>query len=187
MHAIQLALLYALIGGGAVVVLAVHRARVGARWYDYALVLAFWPLYGPLLIAGAAVTQEAPTFESRLDAARGRVREIDRLLAEPDFDLAAAEARCAQLEGGAAESARGRVEAIHRLQHVRDELIDELTEIDELTARLRVQSELARLAGDEDGARDLVDELTDRVHALDAMIEVAATVGCRGGSVRRVG
>lgn len=133
------------------------------------------PLAGLLPDAAAAAT-----LERRLGLARTRVEEIDRLLADRDFDETAAAERKRELEaqGGhrAAAAAGARATSIRRLRDLRAQFARELAEIDELLVQLRVQAEVVRLAGDRDGeaGKDLVEELVLRLESLDAMLEEGA-------------
>ena len=181
---------------------------------DAAWLLPLWPLHLPMLLAaraepppdqptpgdpfldalaGAAGTplaellpdaQTAQALAARLRTADARIHEIDRLLDEPAFSLAAADAREAELEARGDERgtavARSRADNIRRLQALRDRCTAELEEVGDLVAQLRVQAEVVRLSGDIEGqaARDLVFELVCRVEGLDAILgDVSAPAG----------
>src|SRR5687767_2533526 len=165
MRATELAILYALIGSGAAILMLARSG--GARILDAAILVPFWPLYGPFLLMGktgpAILPAEMITpLSARLNVAKSRITEIDRLLAQPELDERAARARLDQLvaqgDDRAAASVQARLTSIERLRRLRERFSRELTEIDELLAQLRVQSEVMRIAGGaQDNSRDLID------------------------------
>jgi len=183
----ELALLYSVVGVGCALALLVARRRskgAGSLVLDAALLAPFWPLYGPFLLLKAlppeAATAEASglsgqvlelplssllpddetarALEARLELARARVAEIDRLLADPDFDEEVALERKRQLEARgdvrAAATARGRAASIRQLR------------------QLQGQAEVVRLAGESDrsASEGLLDELRLRLETLDEML-----------------
>jgi hypothetical protein len=185
MTVVELAVIYAAVGAVAGVVTRVRRAPA----VDALLTAALWPIYGPFLLIGggapvddrerellAALRRASATplgavlpdeaagraLARRLRDAAARVRDIDAVLARPDFDVAAARRRA-----GAAL----RVQTIERMRKLRDRCAAELDEVDELIAQLVTQAELVRLAGADDGAAaELVRELVARVEGLDALL-----------------
>lgn len=118
----------------------------------------------------------AASLEERLASAQARVTEIDRLLSLPEFSEDAARSRRQELEERgdrrAASTARQRVQSIGRLKQLRGRFADELTEIREILAQFRIQAEVVRLAGEDDGqaTRELITELQLRMEALDEML-----------------
>lgn len=186
MRTSELLLVYGVVGVAcAGTLLLAQRGRI----LDAFLLLGFWPLYGPFLIMGAiSPVDEADllgkllpgddahrALNERLALAQGRVKEIDALLQRPDFSVEQTEVRQKRLldagDDRAAASARARLDNIHRLVALRTRFSRELTEVDELLAQLRVQSEVVRLAGRvDDGTRDLVNEIMCRVEGLDAIL-----------------
>jgi len=118
----------------------------------------------------------AAALERRLALAQARVTEIDRLLSLPEFSEEAATRRQQELEDRgdlrAAATARQRVQSIARLRQLRARFSTELTEISELLAQFRIQAEVVRLAGEDDGqaTRELISELQLRMEALDEML-----------------
>jgi len=120
----------------------------------------------------------ARALDERLGEAQSRIVEIDRLLGLQDFSKAAANRRYEELkdrgDSRAAATARRRLAAIGRLEDLRQRFANELTEIDETLAQLRVQAEVVRLSGSAGGSRDhteLIDELVIRMESLEAMLE----------------
>jgi hypothetical protein len=188
--------------GSAAAFLVMRRPVTAGSVADAALLGAFWPLYGPFLLlhgppASAGATfqpavspgdpppplasllpdlETARALELRLSQAESRVAEIDRLLALAEFSEGSALARQAELEARgddrAAATARQRVLAIRRLRQLRGRFATELTEISELLAQARIQAEVVRLAGEDDGhaTRELIAELQLRLEALDEML-----------------
>jgi hypothetical protein len=164
---------------------AVGRATVR----DCALVVALWPLYAPILaVAGAGDSEEqralaaladhgaARDLAGRLAGARHRLRDLDALLARPDFDPAAAERRAGELAASgapaAAAAAQLRARTLGRLEALRARYRSELAEVGELVAQLAAQSELVRLgSGAPTTSSDLIDELIARVEALGAVVD----------------
>ena len=184
MTVIELAVGYA--GVGAVLALvAVVSRRAGAL--DAILLLGLWPLYGPVLAGGGG--REAPALDPREEAlvralpdevqarglarrlrdGRARLAALDRVLARPDLDEAAA------------RSPR-RIDTIRRLRELRTRFAAELEQIDEVVTQLTVQLELVRFAGDPD---DTVAELTaDLCARIDGLDEVVVDLGNSAGAGR---
>jgi hypothetical protein len=165
-----------------------------------ALAVGLWPIFGSAITHGGTDERErellaalaragatplgavlpapatARALARRLRDAAARVREIDDVLARPDFDAGAVRVRAADLERRGASScavstAELRAQTIERLRRLRDRCAAELDEVDELIAQLVAQAELVRLAGAVDGdAQDLVRELVARVEGLDGLL-----------------
>src|SRR5262249_50724609 len=116
------------------------------------------------------------SLDARLQAATGRIAEIDAALSRPEFSEPAAIRPQEGLRGqGASESAlsatRLRLQNIRRLRSVRDRFTRELEEVRELVAQLVTQAEVTRLAGGADGALSpLVHELSCRIEGLEQMV-----------------
>jgi hypothetical protein len=155
---------------------------------DCALVVALWPLYAPILaLAGGDTGEEralaaladhgaSRDLASRLAAARQRLRELDTLLARPDFDPVAAERRAGELAASgaaaAAAAAQLRARTLNRLDGLRARYRSELAEVGELVAQLAAQVELVRLdPGAPTTSSELVNELIARVEALGAVVD----------------
>lgn len=118
----------------------------------------------------------AASLEQRLALAEARVAEIDHLLSLPEFSDDAATSRQQELERRgdhrAAATARQRVQSIGRLKQLRGRFAAELTEVREILAQFRIQAEVVRLVGEDDGqsTRELITELQLRMEALDEML-----------------
>ncbi len=200
----EFAALYLLIGVGAAAGLLVFRRPLTpGSLVDAALLGTFWPLYGPFMAFQGRAEAESPTdaavivgssdvdlplaallpdrgtaeaLEQRLSLAEARVAEIDRLLAQPELEEDAAEARWRALDARgdqrAAATARQRVQSVRRLRGLRERFAAELTEIREIVAQFRIQAEVVRLAGEDDGraTRELLNELHLRLETLDEML-----------------
>jgi len=180
MRGLELSALYLLVGLG-VTIAASLQARTSG-WLDAGLLFAFWPLYGPFLVAGRPQPAQpsallmADGIPARLEGLSAKVSALDQVLAQPDFHLPAAEARKAEHEakGETRASARvqARIESILRLQERRAQLHENLAEARELMAQLRVQTELMRVSGgSEVDTSALVLELESRVQGLDGLLE----------------
>lgn len=176
----ELAVVYVLIGSGAAVVLLAKSGRPN-RLFDAAILIPFWPLYGPFLLMGArpreiavGILPDERVLAARLSTVRDRIGEIDRLLERPEFSESITLGRQKLLtESGdtrAAQAAEARLTNIRRLRTLRDRYTRELTEVDELLAQLSVQSEVVRLAGDPASLDDLVQEIVHRVEGLDTIL-----------------
>lgn len=178
MRATELAILYLIIGCGSAIALMVMDRR-SRRILDAVLLLPFWPLYGPFLLISRpeAGDPKLARLQQCLAKAGSRIAEIDRLLARPELDARSAAARLVQLrERGderAAASVQARLTSIERLERLRERFEREVTEIEELLAQLRVQSEVFRLAGGADtGTRELLDDIICRVDGLEAILAI---------------
>lgn len=118
----------------------------------------------------------AASLEQRLTLAQARVADIDHLLSLPEFSDVAAKTRHQELERRgdhrAAATARQRVQSIGRLKQLRERFATELIEIREILAQFRIQAEVVRLAGEDDGqsTRELISELQLRMETLDEML-----------------
>ena len=182
MKALELWSIYLLIGVGAAVALYL-RAELG-KW-DLLLLIPFWPLYGPLLLASAqapSALQLLPEaelqgrLEARLSSVRGRVRELDQLLDDPVFSPEAALNRQQELEAAgdlrAAASAQARGANIARLVRLQSRYRGELVEVEELMAQLEVQKEVLRRLGATNGdPQDLMLEISARIDGLDEFLD----------------
>jgi hypothetical protein len=139
-----LATFYLLTGGACAVAARRLRSSVG----DAALLVFFWPLYGPFLLTGAALEPEAGWGRERqleralrrvagtplarllpdraavrglgraLRAAATRLREIDAFLARPEMTRTAVAAQLEAMEAAAA-SPEARASLVLRLQSIR--------------------------------------------------------------------
>jgi hypothetical protein len=172
MRLLTLGLAYAALG----LCLAVVRFWRGPRAHRRAeavLLTLFWPLYAPFCFASRLV--EADPLARRLARAEARAREIDRLLATPDFDAQAVLRRADTLEAAgqpqAAAAARRVLGNIRRLQAIRRRYAEELAVVEALQHQLRTQAQLMRLAGQpQEGLDDLVGALEARVEALEEVL-----------------
>jgi hypothetical protein len=118
----------------------------------------------------------AEALAGRLAGASERVAEIDALLTQPDLSEETARLRhetlLARGEARAAAAAAGRLENIRQLRALRERFAAELEEVHEMLLRLRIQAEVARLAGGSDrGTRELIEEVLGRIQGLDAILE----------------
>lgn len=192
----ELGLLYLLVGaGGAAAVLAKSRAEAAQRALDTALVLLFWPLYGPFLWMGSALARPGgasplerlaadgrEAIARRVDAAEAKLAELDALLSRPELSAAAAEARRTELRarGDAVGErlAHNRLRAIERVHEIRAHFARELDQVRELMLQLEVQGELVKLAGEGDGGtRELLAELSVKVECLDEIVRTGFELG----------
>jgi hypothetical protein len=192
---------------GAVAALA-WLARRGAV-VDALLLVPIWPMYAPVLLLASgdrdgerqllralgraastplgSILPDAATGRAlgrRLRAATARLRDIDAVLARPDFDAGAAQLRIAELTergapAGVVATAELRVQTIERVRGLRQRFAAELDEVRELVAQLVAQAELVRLAGSgDDAATELVHELVARVEGLDHLMETGGDLVC---------
>lgn len=176
----QLTLLYLLLGSGLAIA---GIAQQGMRDpIHLALLLLLWPLMAPLLFLVPRETSHAQGLEplqARIAAAQQRVRDIEAVLQQPDFDPQRARDDLARAqdrgEGAALTAARSRLKSIERLHSLRTRCLHELEDIEQLLAHLRVQGEVVRIVGQGDEPHDLLDELTCRVEGLDAVLALHDT------------
>ncbi len=186
MRSMELLAMYGVFGlTCAITLLFVAKGRLA----DAALLVPFWPLYGPFLVLDALKPTAPKTgFEhllpdrialgrlhERMTLAQEKVGRIDRLLAQPEFSSSATADRHAALVASgderAAASAAARLENIRRLERLRERFTMELVELEELLAQLEVQSEVVRLAGaSSEETRLLVEQIESRVEGLDAIL-----------------
>jgi len=182
------------VGVGVVAAIALAAMR-GISAGDAVLVVVLWPLYVPMTLASrdtggeleaalrraaasplASALPDATTareLSRRLRDARARLAELDGVLARPDFDAAAAEARAGELAArgatAAAAAAQLRVKTLGQLRAVRARYRSELEEVGELIAQLVTQAELVRL-GNAPASGELVAELVARVEGLGELL-----------------
>lgn len=217
MTVVDLTVGYAVVGA-ALALLALAAGR--ATTVDAVLLLGLWPLYGPVLAGGsgraappvdareealvlalrqatgtplaAALPDEARAraLARRMRDGRDRLADLDRVLARPDLDEAAARARAAALETGGAHpgavaTAQRRVHTIRRLRDLRARFATDLEQVDEVVTQLTVQLELVRFADAADAtAAELAADLCARIDGLD---EVAHAFGNSAGAARVAG
>jgi hypothetical protein len=125
-------------------------------------------------LAGTLLDEEAArALVRRVRDGRVRLAELDRVLARPDLDEAAAVARVTTLERGGAHpgqiaTAQRRVQTIRRMRSLRERFATEIEQVDEVVTQLTAQLELVRFAGTaDDTAAELAADLCARVEALD--------------------
>jgi len=182
MKLFELGVLYLLVGVGCVVALYLRRDDCDARLVDGLLVFAFWPLYGPFLLARyrgneagpggsevaflaalrrarstplAACLPDQETVRAlgrRLRVAAGKVDEIDDLLTRPEFDQ---------------EDAEQRLEALCRRQ---------ASDYARSTATMRLQN-IQRLRGLRDRFARELDEVNELLTQLKTQVEVVRLAG----------
>jgi hypothetical protein len=116
-----------------------------------------------------------------LREAGARLRELDEVLARPDFDPAAAERRAAELTArgatAAAATAELRVRTLGQLRALRERYRSELDEVGELIAQLVAQAELVRLQpAIAQRSGELVRELVARVEGLGDLFAYQAAI-----------
>lgn len=145
MRLAELLTLYLLIGVGAAIVVALRSPSPRARWVDSALLVPFWPLYGPFVLsqrppptadagevgflvalrraAGTPLSallpdeQTARALARRLRVASDKLAEIEALLQRPEFDEQRAVNRRHELvTSGASASALATAQS--RLQNI---------------------------------------------------------------------
>ncbi|MBA3392490.1 MAG: hypothetical protein H0T89_07600, partial [Deltaproteobacteria bacterium] len=105
--------------------------------------------------------------------------DLDRVLARPDFDPAAAAARARELTDRGATTAAAttllRVRTLGQLRALRERYRAELDEVHELIAQLVTQAELVRLQpAIAHSSGELVRELVDRVEGLGELFAYQA-------------
>ena len=148
MRLVEFGALYSFVGVGCAVVVAVRPAVLSSRIVDALLMAAFWPLYGPFLLARWSGAEEpgggsevaflaalrraegtplaallpdertARLLARRLRVAAGKVDEIDALLLRPEFDEREALARLEELQQRGA-SGNALSTATIRIQNIR--------------------------------------------------------------------
>ncbi|MEO1269550.1 MAG: hypothetical protein AAFX99_15805 [Myxococcota bacterium] len=129
---------------------------------------------GPL----AALLPDAETGQHlarRLQVARERVREIDRLFTLEHYNEKAALAHQRELHAcGDTRSAAmidSRLQIIRRLRRLRERFNQDIHQIREILTQLHIQAELVRIAGTADrGTRDMVEELVERIQGLEEVM-----------------
>jgi hypothetical protein len=139
---------------------------------EEALVIALRKAAGTPLAATLPDEAHARALAARMRDGRARLAELDRVLARPDLDEAAARARAQALEAdgafpGAVATALRRVHTIRRLRELRRRFAADLEQVDEVVTQLTVQLELVSFAGGLDTAAELAADLCARVEALD--------------------
>jgi hypothetical protein len=137
----ELALVYVLLGLGFTAAWAFRR-RAETEVADLALLLVFWPLYGPFLLTSRRPSPLASLMPDpalladlgqRLELAKTRVQAIDVLLSDPAMP--------------AAQGLRPKLETI------RERFQRELALGEDLLAQLRLREQAVRLAGPDDPGR----------------------------------
>lgn len=208
MSIVELAILYGAVGVGCAVAAVVFAK--GSRGVDAVLMLGLWPLYGPFALArytgndaprprgpladALARAAQSPlavllpdpetlaALGARLDVARDRIADIDRLLVRPEFREHEAVARLDELAASGASDAaqsstRCRIQNIRRLAALKNRFERELEDVHELLIQLTTQAELVRLVGNHDpSTQQLVTELVTRVEGLDHMLGEEASL-----------
>lgn len=185
------------VGVGLAIAVGIAVTRGVPALADTLLLVGLWPLWAPFVIAqragdgeqerellGALARAKASPLAQILPDAEtarvlaGRVREatqrladLDRVLARPDFDSAAAEARAKELTDRGATTAAAttllRVRTLGQLRALRERYRAELDEVHELIAQLVTQAELVRLQpAIAHSSGELVRELVNRVEGL---------------------
>lgn len=206
MKLLSLGVVYLLVGLGCV---AGYWARQPDKTIlDAILLFCIWPLYGPFLLAKppepasktsnndvlTAIERAAdsplapflPDLETsaqlgaRLQAAKQRVADIDRLLAQDTYDEAKTRQKQAELQArGDEQSARmlsQRLNIIDQLKALRDRVALEISQISELLIQLQIQADVVRIAGMmDDDTRELVDNLLIRIEGLEAFMNESPT------------
>ena len=199
---IGFSLLYLMVGAGCGAALSTRQKRVPLG--DVGMLLVAWPLLAPMLLMTSEparsdefsrVMADARTgplgpllpdeqtvsdLAARLVAARERVAEIDLLLTQPGFDEAAALARAVQHralgDDLAAEAADTQVTRLRGLRALRDRYRRELAGVTELLNQLKLQAQVARLAGDGGSSvRELTRELLARIEGIDRVVDSTST------------
>jgi len=210
MSLVSLGVGYLAVGAAIAIVIAIIKRRLSAA--DAVLVIGLWPMYAPLALARGGDTlhetellaalarakasplaavlpdaESARVLGGRLREATGRLRELDDVLARPDFDPAAAERRAAELTArgatAAAATAQLRVRTLGQLRALRERYRSELDEVGELIAQLVAQAELVRLQpAIAHSSGELVRELVARVEGLGDLFAYQAAL--EGGDDR---
>src|SRR5262245_703934 len=210
MSLVSLGIGYLAIGAAITLVVTAVKRRLSAA--DAVLLVGLWPMYAPLAIARsdgdaretellAAIARAKasplagvlPDAESvrvlgaRLREASARLRELDEVLARPDFDPAAAELRAAELTArgatAAAATAELRVRTLGQLRALRERYRSELDEVGELIAQLVAQAELVRLQpAIAESSGEVGRELVARVEGLGDLFAYQAAIETGDGA-----
>src|SRR5215468_9087008 len=204
MSLVSLGIGYLALGAAIALVVAAVKRRLPLS--DAVMLVGLWPMYAPLAIARpdddaretellaalarakasplAGVLPDAESVRvlgARLREAGERLRELDEVLARPDFDPAAAERRAAELTArgatAAAATAELRVRTLGQLRALRERYRSELDEVGELIAQLVTQAELVRLQpAIAHSSGELVRELVARVEGLGDLFAYQAAI-----------
>jgi len=123
----------------------------------------------------------AERIRAELRALALRIGELDAVLAQPGFDLAAAERRVTHLEHeGSPTAVRTAVlhrDNVARLEGLREKSARSLEELGELVGALRSQLVLARYAGSSpEGVGGIVSELWARVEGLGEVMDAHGAI-----------
>ncbi len=119
----------------------------------------------------------AARIQSEVRATLSRVAELDAVLAQPGFDLIAAERRVSELTESGASKRALQTAVLHRnnvarIQALRDRSVRGIEELAELVGALRSQLVLARYAGSSpEGVGGIVAEMWARVEGLGEALE----------------
>jgi len=197
---------YLAIGAMIAIVAAIARRRPSMT--DVVLLIGVWPLWAPLALARpgaiedprerallvalaraqasplASILPDADTarvLAARLREASVRLADLDAVLARPDFDPFAAEARVGELSArgaiAAAATAQLRVRTLGQLRALRERYRAELDEVHELIAQLVTQAELVRLQPSvAHASSELVRELVEQIEGLDDLFAAQAAI-----------
>jgi len=204
MSLVSLGIGYLAVGAAIALVVAAAKRRLSAA--DTVLLIGLWPMYAPLaiarpegdareteLLAALARAKASPlagvlpdaesarVLGARLREAGARLRELDEVLARPDFDPAAVERRAAELTArgatAAAATAELRVRTLGQLRALRERYRIELDEVHELIAQLVAQAELVRLQPSiAPASGELVRELVAQIESLDDLFAAHASI-----------
>ena len=213
MSLVSLGIGYLAVGATIALVVAAVKRRLSAA--DAVLLVGLWPMYAPLaiarpdgdareteLLAALARAKASPlagvlpdaesarVLGARLREAGARLRELDEVLARPDFDPAAAERRVAELTArgatAAAATAELRVRTLGQLRALRERYRSELDEVGELIAQLVAQAELVRLQpAIAQRSGELVRELVARVEGLGDLFAYQAAIDAEYAAAAR--
>lgn len=123
----------------------------------------------------------ARVLAERLREAGARSAELEALLARPEFDRSAAEARAAELAARgatvAAATVQLRVRTLGELRRLRERYRAELDEVHELIAQLVTQAELVRLQpACAPACSELVRELVAQIEGLEDLFAAQASL-----------
>jgi hypothetical protein len=156
-----LAIAYAIVGiGCAAATLADRRSSV--RLLDAALVLAFWPLYGPFLLIARderfSPLVDVRVLESRVAAAAAKLRDLEAVAARPDLARPSTVPRLEEL----------RLATLRRLDLLHDRFTRELEEAAQLLSQFKTHAEVVRLVE----RADHQPEIEDLVALLEGLDEV---------------